>query len=154
MENNILPVESIQERDVDLILLEELSISKVFCQWFTSELQLPVFTSLVNAFKSISDFGLGETDILLSYMSNQKRIFLLIENKLDATFQDRQSERYYDRASQYVLEKSCDMAYTALVAPKIYCDNQDEFENFISYEDISIKFKEFTFIYWKIRIYY
>lgn len=34
MKNNILPVESIQERDIDLILLEEFNVEKSFCNWF------------------------------------------------------------------------------------------------------------------------
>lgn len=34
MEQSILPIESIQERDVDLILLKELSTEDTFCKWF------------------------------------------------------------------------------------------------------------------------
>ena len=41
MEENILPVEAIQERDVDLILLEELATDNSFCEWFINELDLP-----------------------------------------------------------------------------------------------------------------
>ncbi len=41
MEQSILPIESIQERDVDLILLEELSTDNSFCDWFVRELNLP-----------------------------------------------------------------------------------------------------------------
>ena len=40
MEQTILPVEAIQERDVDLILLEELSTDNSFCEWFIRELDL------------------------------------------------------------------------------------------------------------------
>lgn len=46
MEQSILPVESIQERDVDLILLEELSTDDTFCKWFIRELNLPNLTLL------------------------------------------------------------------------------------------------------------
>ena len=69
MDSNILPIESIQERDVDLILLEELSTDNGFCEWLVIELNLPKLTSVNGAWRSISDFGLGETDILLTYNS-------------------------------------------------------------------------------------
>ena len=101
-EHTILPIESIQERDVDLILLEELSTENSFCNWFISELNLPEFSSSNGTWRSITDFGLGETDLLFSYNSNNEKIFVLIENKLDATFQDEQFIRYEKRAKEYV----------------------------------------------------
>ena len=79
MKHSILPVEGIEERDIDLILLEEFLTDKLFCQWFVNETSLPEFTELIAARKSITDFGLGETDILFSYKSRDKIIFVLIE---------------------------------------------------------------------------
>ncbi len=136
MEENILQVESIRERDVDLIILEELATDNTFCKWFVDELSLPQLTEWKGVWRSIVDFGLGETDILFSYIAGQKRIYVLIENKLDASFQDKQFERYQMRAEKYKSENSCDLAFTVLIAPKLYCDNQSEFENFIMYEQI------------------
>ena len=140
MEQTILPVESIQERDVDLILLEELSIDNSFCEWFIRELDLPNLTSVNGAWRSISAFGLGETDILFSYYSNEKKIFVLIENKLDASFQNGQFNRYLKRAEEYLTLKECDKAFTVLIAPKLYCENQSDFENYLSYEIIAERF--------------
>ena len=125
MEQSILPVESIQERDVDLILLEELSTDNSFCDWFVRELNLPNLTSVNGAWRSISAFGLGETDILFSYNSNDKKVFVLIENKIDASFQDEQFNRYIKRANEYLTQKECDNAfaipvsYTHLTLPTI-----------------------------------
>jgi hypothetical protein len=137
MEQTILPVEAIQERDVDLILLEELSTDNSFCEWFIRELGLPTLTSVNGAWKSISAFGLGETDILFSYNSNEKKIYLLVENKLDASFQDEQFNRYLKRAGEYITKKECDDAFTILIAPKLYCDNQSDFESYLTYETIA-----------------
>lgn len=137
MENNLIPVESIQERDVDLILLEELSTDFTFCEWFIKELSLPPLTSINGAWKSISDFGLGETDILFSYFSYEKKIFVLIENKLDANFQYEQYDRYKSRANKYLNNKKCDISYCILTAPKLYCENQNEFDNYLTYESIA-----------------
>lgn len=136
MEQTIIAVESIRERDVDLIILEELSTDNAFCEWFIRELGLPMLTSINGAWRSIADFGLGETDILFSYNSNGKKIFVLIENKLDASFQDEQYERYVKRANEYVNEKECDDAFVILIAPELYCENQNDFENKLTYEAI------------------
>ena len=40
-------------------------------------------------------------------------------------------------------DKLCDIAYSILIAPQLYCDNQNDFEYFITYEEI-IKRLEFT----------
>ncbi len=141
MKQSILPVESIQERDVDLILLEELSTDNSFCEWFIRELNLPDLTSVNGVWKSISAFGLGETDILFSYNSRGRKIYILIENKLDASFQDEQYNRYIKRAEEYLAKKECDLAFPLLIAPKLYCENQNNFENYLTYETIAARFE-------------
>lgn len=137
MNEEMLPVEAIQERDVDLILLEELATDNLFCEWFVNELNLPKLKSVNGVWRSITSFGLGETDILFSYQSNNDKILVLLENKLDASFQDEQFERYIKRAENYVNEKECDKAFVVLVAPEVYCDNQSFFEQVVSYESIA-----------------
>lgn len=140
MVHSVIPVEAIRERDIDLILLEELSTDVSFCQWFVQELNLPSFTKTDGAWISISDFGLGETGIVFSYFSGNKKIVLLIENKLDASFQEEQYDRYAKRAKEYKFREMCDDAYSILTAPNQYCQNQNDFESFISYEAISQRF--------------
>ena len=142
MKNNILPVESIQERDIDLILLEEFNVEKSFCNWFIDKLKLPLFEKSNIAWRSISDFGLGETDILFSYISNGETIYVLIENKLDASFQENQYDRYLQRANKYVETKKCQKVFCVLTAPLHYCENQEDFKIFLSYEEISDKFRD------------
>lgn len=137
MKQNILPVESIQERDVDLILLEELATDNSFCEWFVRELNLPKLTSVNGVWKSISAFGLGETDILFSYNSYDKNLFVLIENKLDASFQNQQFNRYLKRADKYLTKKECDEVFIVLIAPQLYCENQNDFETYLTYEAIA-----------------
>lgn len=141
MEQYIIPVESIQERDIDLLLLEELSADSLFCEWFIRKLDLPTLTSVNGAWRSISAFGLGETDILFSYNSNERTIFVLIENKLDATFQNEQFNRYTARADEYMNSKGCDKTYIILIAPKLYCENQSDFETYLTYETIAKRFE-------------
>lgn len=143
MDKKILPVEAIQERDVDLILLEELTTDITFCEWLIKELDFPKLNENKGVWRSVTDYGLGETDILFSYTSENKEIYILIENKLDASFQDKQYQRYLKRAEKYIENKKCDLAYVILIAPKLYCQNQNEFENYITYEQIT-KRLEFT----------
>ncbi len=141
MEKTVIPVESIRERDVDLILLEELSTDNSFCEWFISELDFPIFTSLNGVWRSISAFGHGETDILFSYNSNDNRIFVLIENKLNTSFQKEQFNRYVKRVDEYLTKKECDSAFAVLIAPKLYCENQNDFEHCLTYELIAERLK-------------
>lgn len=137
MEQTIIPVESIRERDVDLILLEELSTDNSFCEWFIRELDFPNLTSVNGAWRSLTAFGLGETDILFSYNSNDQKIFVLIENKLDTSFQNEQFNRYIKRADEYLTKKECDNTFAILIAPKLYCENQSDFENYLTYESVA-----------------
>jgi len=143
MEQTIIPVEAIQERDIDLILLEELTTDNAFCEWFVKELNLPTLTFVNGSWRSISDFGLGETDILFSYNSDTQKIFVLIENKLDASFQNEQYDRYLKRANEYQTKKECSEAFAVLIAPELYCENQSDFDNYLTYEAIA-KRLEFT----------
>jgi len=142
MNVELLPIESIRERDIDLLLLEEFACNDKFCAWFANESGLPPFIEKIGIWRSINDFGLGETDLLLTYVSQSGKIMLLIENKLDASFQESQFSRYEKRAVEYVKSRQCDLAFVVLIAPEFYCENQNEFENFISYEQISKRFEE------------
>src|SRR6218665_3187853 len=141
MEGFILPIESIQERDIDLILLEELSTDNTFCEWFVKQTALPKLVSINGAWRSISAFGLGETDILFSYNSNEKKVFVLIENKLDASFQNEQFNRYLKRAEEYLTKQQSDVIFVILIAPELYCKNQNNFDNYLTYEAIAEYFE-------------
>lgn len=140
MDYNYLPVESVQERDVDLLMIEELNVNLDFCNWFIGKLGLKLPTSKIKAFRSISDYGLGETDILISYRVKNKTNFILVENKIDASFQDSQYERYKKRGENYIKKNECDNSYIVLIAPKSFCDNQSNFSHYVSYESIKLYF--------------
>jgi hypothetical protein len=141
MEQTILPVEAIRERDIDLLIIEELHSDNSFAKWFVSELEVPKLSEFIGVWRSITGFGLGETDILFSYMSENRKVILLIENKLDASFQDEQYNRYGKRAIEYLNDKKCDEAYCVLTAPALYCKNQNDFEYFVSYEAMAKRFE-------------
>ena len=62
---------------------------------------------------------------------------MLIENKLDAIFQNEQFNRYLKRTDEYLTKKECDNAFAILSTPKLYCENQSDFENYLTYERIA-----------------
>ncbi|GAB4329924.1 MAG: hypothetical protein Kow0037_05310 [Calditrichia bacterium] len=138
-----LPVESIQERDIDILLLEELSVNVQFCDWFVRELGLPELTYCKSVLKSICEPGLGETDILLEYLSENKQVYVFIENKLNSPFGPRQYNRYLQRAKKAIEDGKCEEAFVVLVAPGLYCETQYFFENFLTYESIANQLKNF-----------
>jgi hypothetical protein len=89
---NFNKVQSITERDIDLLLLEELNVSPDFSSWFYSKVMSgnpsPI---LKGAWHSVSDPELGESDLIAIYDNGHA---ILIENKIDAVEQLKQAERY------------------------------------------------------------
>lgn len=132
----LIPVEAVYERDIDLLLLEEFSINFEFRKWVLESNDFPVEDDFNGVWRSISDFSLGETDILFSYTSNGQKIYLLIENKLDSEFQQNQGLRYQNRGEKYVNTNECNSFYTLLIAPRDYLKVQSDFESTLQYEDI------------------
>lgn len=131
-----LPVESVRERDIDFLLVEEFLSSPEFVSFFNSALGLPSCDTLTKVERSINDFGIGETDVLVEYRSGHQNIGILIENKLDALFQPQQAERYLLRAKEHEGRKTYDKTYVVLVAPAQYIQRQTDFSLCISYEQI------------------
>src|SRR5271165_2380191 len=100
--NELRFVASVAERDLDFLLVEELSVNGEFCDWITSRLYgKPVFASSIGAWHSVSDAALGETDVLYMFRSDDDgRFAILIENKIDAGAQPKQAERYRQRGEK------------------------------------------------------
>ena len=136
--DELIPVESIQERDIDLLLLEELKSNVDFTKWIlnrTIGLQSEhIFT--IGAWHSLSKPGLGETDIAFKVCIENKNILFLIENKITASFQPEQESRYRKRGKLRFENGECDAYYTILTAPKQYIDLNHDFDFFLEYEAI------------------
>ena len=90
-------IEYVAERDIDLLLLEELHSSASFRSWMIAHVLGPGFgaVAFVGAWHSLTDPGLGESDlVLLSKTPTGETIAILIENKIDAPPQPDQALRY------------------------------------------------------------
>lgn len=133
--SELLLVESVQERDIDFLLLEEIHCNHEFREWFIRKTFFETF-KYEGIWRSISHPELGETDLLIKITSNDSTVFLLVENKIDADFQNEQANRYKKRGILHVENGDCDFFELVLVAPLNYINNQNEFEKSISYEEI------------------
>jgi hypothetical protein len=134
-------VASVAERDLDFVLVEELSVNDEFCDWFTSRLYgKPIFASSIGAWHSVSDASLGETDVLYMFRSDEDgRVAVLIENKIDAGAQPKQAERYQLRGEKGEQAKDWDDFMTCLVAPSKYLNGGTPLEGYdcqVSYEEL------------------
>lgn len=134
------------ERDVDLIVVEEIVADVGFVRLLCAR-----------AFGSKHDFGSisghfvqhstrrmtnrREIDIRLKIETNgTAAIIILIENKLDASDQPRQSESYREEAEHLIANGEAADVATLLISPKAYSDGNPSFSRSfnatLSYEEI------------------
>lgn len=134
-----LLVAGVCERDIDLLLLEEFMASREFVRWFAERVGISDGeVVLASARRSVTE-SIGESDLEISVdLSTGQSYRLLIENKIGAAFQSRQSERYRERGETYKGRGECDSYITVLVAPEIYLGGSGlkGFDKVVSYEMI------------------
>jgi hypothetical protein len=128
----------VDERDVDLLLLEEFHVSDEFVAWFCSELSLSGAVPSA-AWHSVSDTD-GESDLLLRVLREGRRLGVFIENKVSAPEQDWQSERYHLRAKRAVEQHKLDEYLTVICAPRAYLEalpKDSSYQHRVPYERIA-----------------
>lgn len=148
---------SVQERDIDLLLMEEFQVSDEFVSWFCDCIGLES-VEFLGAWHSVSD-GDGETDLLLTVRVNSQRIAVMIENKVGACEQAEQDARYHKRGKSAVNSGTVDDYLTVICAPGDYLaalPNDSQYQYKISYEDIAGWFAGFDDkrSAWRRRIFY
>ncbi|HCE4613057.1 TPA: PD-(D/E)XK nuclease family protein [Vibrio parahaemolyticus] len=137
-------LESVRERDTDLLLIEELHVEPAF-QRFMVENILPQFeiASFSGAWHSISTHN-GESDVIAIFSDkNGKRVSILIENKINAAAQPRQAARYFERGEEGIKSDYWDTFVTCLFAPQDYLNSdKQDYQITLSYEAVQQYFKE------------
>lgn len=130
---------SIQERDIDLLFIQLIETAPEFCRWVCQQFfNRREIAELLSVSQSV-DTGNGESDIEIGIETEAgDRVLLLVENKIDASLQHRQAERYYERGSRYVEKGTCDAFAVGLLAPADYVDedDQDAFGTIMTYQSI------------------
>jgi hypothetical protein len=119
-ELELLNPSDLRERDVDLLLREELYVSEPFQRFFFSHFgeQLRA-AEFVRARHSVDRYA-GESDLEVDVNCSGQSIRLLVEDKIDAEFQKGQAERYGKAGNDYVKKLECKQFCTVLVAPDSY----------------------------------
>ncbi len=113
-------IAGICERDIDLLLLEEFHSSEGFALWFTDMVVGRDLGRVVSACRSVTTAN-GESDLEVGFEDLAgRRNRVLIENKVGASLQPQQLERYQERARRYVNEDRCQECYLVIVAPSAY----------------------------------
>ncbi|HWO89883.1 MAG TPA: PD-(D/E)XK nuclease family protein [Gemmatimonadales bacterium] len=131
-----IDIPGVCERDLDLLLLEEFVASRPFFEWFMNQIGIPASAQLRRAARSTSTSS-GESDLDLTLDCGTHLVRVLIENKIDATLQPRQAQRYTERARQYIRSGECDACVTVIIAPNEYFPDDSDtlgFDRRISYE--------------------
>jgi hypothetical protein len=126
------------ERDIDVLIQEELIFNQAVCEIFSRALGMKSQMHVTQCALSVVDQS-GETDLLARFTDGEKQGVLLIENKIDAAFQPAQPERYRARASE--MATNGETAYCVLIAPKRYSIGNAvaiaHFDACVSYEDVA-----------------
>lgn len=119
MQKAVIEFKKIYEHDMDLLIIEEFISDRNFARLFLDKLQLSNNYTIQKASHSMADSD-GESDITLILQYPDKRVALLIENKIDAQTMPEQSERYHKRAQKAVSRGEYDCYYVMLAAPADY----------------------------------
>ena len=132
--------ESVFERDIDILLMHQFVIkNEAFISAFFEKIGINTIDYQdVNISHSVMTAD-GETDIEVIFVCNNKRIALLIEDKISATAQRDQAARYKKRAAEAKKLGKYDDYYIFIAAPKKYLENNEEAGKYtynISYEEI------------------
>ena len=130
------------ERDIDLLLAEEFSVSPTFATWFLGQTTKfkGVSAQVVDVFVSKSD-NTGESDLVVLFETDGgDRFALHIEDKINAPLQPDQAARYRIRGEKGVHDKEYSTFEVVLCAPEKYFHNHsgaDGFDSRIAYESVS-----------------
>ena len=133
------PFITARESEIDSIVVEEIFCSVNFQNWLLSKLSLKKNSVLVGAWKNVMPTNFGECDIVVEFIDNNKKIAILIEDKIDAPEQPKQAERYHKTGKYLIEKKEIDQYISCLLCPKDYFKPgapMERYDKNISYEEL------------------
>jgi hypothetical protein len=146
----------VRERDVDLLLLEELHASPDFQRHFLKLLgdgmtpaaietkgKVPLDSRFVHCHHSVRG-PLGQSDLEVAFSDTKDQVWrVLIENKIYAGYQPEQAQRYARRGELHKKQGRCGTFVSVLAAPKSYVGTAPNgFDSSITYESIRSWFED------------
>lgn len=140
MQQVTIEFKKVYEHDMDLLIMEEFISDRKFARIFLDKLKLSDDYRVCKAFHSLADSD-GESDITLILQYSNRKIALLIEDKIDAQTMPDQSNRYYRRGDNAVSRGEYDDYYVLLAAPDDYHaehmnDSNAAYEHRVRYEEL------------------
>lgn len=160
----IRAIAKIYERDMDLVLIEEIESSAEFRAWLVARVfGRDCYLKHLGAQHSVVDASNRESDVVFRFEATgpQGRVAsaILIENKIDAIAQPNQGIDYRGRGEAGVKDKQWASFKTCLMAPRQYQRDTSDWQNFdevVTYEEIlayfaSRKSREERYA-WKTRL--
>ena len=131
-------IEKVLERDIDLLIINKLMSDNRLLNFFLKRINKDNY-SIISIQHSLMDQDAGESDITVIVEKDNRKIGLLIEDKIDAIAMPKQRERYDIRGRKGVENKQYDEFYVFMIAPVDYLKSNSEaklYENQISYEEL------------------
>jgi hypothetical protein len=143
---------SVQERDIDLVLVEQLHVSSAFADWLTRRLNLT--SAAVETARHSVYREHGETDVLVIVRRGEERVAVMIEDKIGAPMQPGQCERYHLRGRILCEEGAVDRYAAVLCAPEGYLagvPGDQPWHDRISLEEIAQNIERAAYPGWEWR---
>jgi hypothetical protein len=136
-----LQIAGVCERDLDLLLVEELIATSAFRAWLAAAAGLPpIAAHLAPVVKRSVTHSSGESDVEMHVqLADGLSAAVLIENKVDAALQPAQPERYTQRGASYVTDGKCSLVRTLIIAPERYFGSDGSRKGFdaaLTYEEV------------------
>ncbi len=128
----------VSEKDIDLLIIEELISSEEFRNLFlyrTNRHNYSIHSIEHSKFDPIH----GESDITVLFTIGTDKYALLIENKVDALAMPSQCERYFNRGDFSIKMGEYNSYDVFIVAPKSYLATNEEAKKYpyqLTYEEI------------------
>lgn len=131
--NQMLTLTHATERDIDLLLVEEIKTSRAFVSWMMKELGLDHLPEpRATVFHSVRRMhSRREIDISVQVWAGGQKLLLLVENKLDTDEQAQQAESYYEEAQAH--QQNYDLVQTVLTCPANYLPGHKKFADAFDY---------------------
>ena len=142
------PFALLAERDMDLLVIEEMHASEPFRDWLVAKLYNNTrrIREFVGAYHTFTLDPLGSVDIMFVFIDvSGRKCAILIENKIDQPKQNLQAQRYFEFGEKGVEEGGWDEYLTCLFSPQAYFSSlepSEYFSSYLSYEEIEEWFKQ------------
>lgn len=146
MDHKPCHIHGFQERDVDLLIAEELRVNTAFAEWFLHQAapHLALKGTAVRTRVSVVEDG-SESDVIACFEDGNggtHRIF--VEDKITAPMMPKQLERYLRRAEAELLRSDVTGFSVVLFAPAAYSATLPDGVTRISFEDAATALRQFS----------